>query len=167
MTKYSLATKRSDDLPNRPGQAPEAGQTLVFIIIVIAVIGAGLFFLNSMRKDAKVEGEAFTHEIIEKCAFQHDVKWLHSKVASDRRVAIPPAMDDQFIYYLTKLGVPDRNYKLDGQLEFESYFGSPHGSYKTILTYPTQHATVNFTIARPSGVWLITDFGVTYERPPE
>jgi hypothetical protein len=167
MTKHSLATKRSDDSPNRPHQASEAGQALVFIIIVIAVIGAGLFFLNSMRKDAKVEGEAFTHEIIEKCAFQHDVRWLHSKVASDRRVAIPPAMDDQFIYYLTKLGVPDRNYKLDGQLEFEGYFGSPHGSYKTILTYPTQHATVNFTIARPSGVWLITDFGVTYERPPE
>ena len=168
MTKYSLATKRSDDLPKRrPHQAPEAGQALVFIIIVIAVIAAGLFFLNSMRKDAKVEGERFAHEIIEKCAFQHDVKWLHSKVASDRRVAVPPAMDDQFIYYLTKLGVPDRNYKLDGQLEFDGYFVSPHGSYKTILTYPTQHATVNFTIARPSGIWLITDFGVTYERPPE
>ena len=167
MTKYSLAIRRSDDWPNRPYQGSEAGQALVFIIIVIAVIGAGLFFLNSMRKDAKVEGEAFTHEIIEKCAFQHDVKWLHGKVASDRRVAVPPAMDDQFIYYLTKLGVPDRNYKLDGQLEFEGYFGSPHDSYKTILTYPTQHATLNFTIARPSGVWLITDFGVTYERPPE
>ena len=167
MTKYSLATRRSDGVSNRPRLSSEGGQALVFIIIVIAVIAAGLFFLNSMRKDAKVEGESFAREIIEKCAFQHDVKWLHSKVASDRRVAVPPAMDDQFIYYLTKLGVPDRNYKLDGQLEFESYFVSPHGSYKVILTYPTQHATVNFTIARPSGIWLITDFGVTYERPPE
>jgi hypothetical protein len=167
MSKYSLATKRSDDLLKRPRQASESGQTLVFIIIVIAVIAAGLFFLNSMRKDAKVEGESFARELIEKCAFQHDVKWLHTKVASDRRAAIPPAMDDQFIYYLTKLGVPDRNYVLDGKLEFDSYFVSPHGSYKTILTYPTQHATVNFTIARPSGIWLITDFGVNYERPPE
>jgi len=167
MTKHSFATKRSHDLPNRPRQASESGQALVFIIIVIAVIAAGLFFLNSMRKDAKVEGERFAHEVIEKCAFQHDVKWLHTKVASDRRVAIPPAMDDQFIYYLRQFGVPDRNYVLDGKLEFDSYFVSPHGSYKTILTYPTQHATVNFTIARPSGIWLITDFGVTYERPPQ
>jgi hypothetical protein len=167
MTKYSLATKRSGDLPTRPRQAAEGGQALVFIIIVIAVIAAGLFFLNSMRKDAKVEGERFAHEMIEKCAFQHDVKWLHSKVAADRRTAIPPAMDDQFIYYLTTLGVPDRNYVLDGKLEFDSYFVSPHGSYKVILTYPTQHATVNFTIARPSGIWLITDFSVSYERPPQ
>jgi len=167
MIKYSLATKRSKDLPNRPRQASEGGSALVFIIIVIAVIAAGLFFLNSMRKDAKVEGERFAREMIEKCAFQHDVKWLHSNVASDRRITIPPAMDDQFIYYLTKLGVPDRNYTLDGQLEFDGYFGSPHGSYKAILTYPGQHATVNFSIGRPSGVWLVTDFGVTYERPPE
>ena len=49
MTKYSLATKRSHDSPNGPHQASEAGQALVFIIIVIAVIGAGLFFLNSME----------------------------------------------------------------------------------------------------------------------
>ena len=167
MTKYSLATKRSKELPNRPRQASESGSVLVFIIIVIAVIAAGLFFLNSMRNDAKVEGERFAHEIIEKCAFQHDVRWLHGKVASDRRVAVPPAMDDQFIFYLTKLGVPDRNFNLTGQLQFDNYFVSPHGSYQAILTYPAQHATVNFTIARPSGIWLITDFGVTYERPPE
>ena len=167
MTKYSLVTKRTGDLPNRPRRAAERGQAVVFIIIVIAVIGAGLFFLNSMRKDAKVEGERFAHELIEKCAFQHDVKWLHSKVASDRRLAVPPAKDDEFIYYLTKLGVPDRNYNLNGKLDFDSYFVSPHGSYQVILTYPTQHATVSFTIGRPSGIWLITDFGVSYERPPE
>src|SRR5439155_22370392 len=111
--------------------------------------------------------QAFKPEISEKSGYQHDVRSLNSKGASYRRVAIPRAMHDQFIYYRTKLGVPDRNYKLDGQLEFEGYFGSPHGSYKTILTYPTQHATVSFTIGRPSGIWLITDFGVTYERPPE
>jgi hypothetical protein len=167
MTKYSLATKPSDGWPNRPRRAAQGGSVVVFIIIVIAVIAAGLFFLNSMRKDAKIEGESFAREIIEKCAFQHDVKWLHGKVASDRRVAVPPAMDDQFIDYLTKMGIPDRNYVLDGKLEFDSYFASPHGSYKAILTYPAQHATMYFTIARPSVIWLITDFGVTYERPPE
>jgi hypothetical protein len=167
MTKYSLATKRSDDLPNRLRKTAECGSALVFIIIVIAVIAGGLLFLNSMRKDAKVEGDRFAREVIEKCAFQHDVKWLHAKVASDRRLAVPPAMDDQFISYLTKFGVPDRNYTLTGELQFEHHFVSPHGSYQAILTYPDQHATVNFTIARQSAIWLIIEFGVTYERPPE
>ncbi len=148
------------------GRSSQRGQALVFIIIVIAVIGGGLFFLYSMRNDAKAEGERFVRQLIERCAFQHDVKFLHGVVASDRRLALPPAMDDQFVYYLTQLGVPDRNYTLTGQLEFDHYFVSPHGSYQAILTYPNQHATVSVTIARPSGIWLVTDFGVTYERPP-
>ncbi len=151
---------------SRLPQSGQRGQALVFIIIVVAVIGGGLLFLISMRKDAKAEGERFVRQVIERCAFQHDVKFLHSNVASDRRLAVPPAMDDQFIYYLAQLGVPDRNYTLTGQLEFDHYFGSPHGSYQAILTYPNQHATISVTIARPSGIWLVTDFGVTYERPP-
>jgi hypothetical protein len=152
---------------SRAPRSAERGQALVFLIIVVAVIAGGLFFLNSMRNDAKAEGERFARQVIERCAFQHDVKFLHASVASDRRLAVPPAMDDQFIFYLTKLGVPDRNYNLTGQLNFDHYFGSPHGTYQAILTYPDQHATVSLTVARPSGIWLVTDFGVTYERPPE
>src|SRR5207244_6449578 len=121
----SLKHTKRTNLPPRSGQR---GQALVFLIIVIAVIAGGLFFLNSMRKDAKVEGERFAKQVIERCAFQHDVKFLHSSVASDRRLAVPPAMDDQFIFYLTKLGVPDRNYTLTGQVEFDGYFVSPHGT---------------------------------------
>ena len=167
MIKYSLEPQSAGDWSNRPHRAGERGQALVFIIIVIAVLAGGWFFLNSMRNDAKVEGDRFAHEFIDKTAFQHDVKWLHSKVSSDRRLQVPPAMDDQFIYYLSQFGVPDRNYSLEGKLDFDSYFVSPHGTYKTILTYPNQHATVNFTIARPSGIWLVMDFGVTYEKPPQ
>lgn len=167
----SLAKHRASlsqtEMVNRPYQiSRERGQALVFIIIVIAVIGGGLYFLYSMRRNSLVEGERFARQVIERCAFQHDVKFLRSSVAADRRLAVPPAMDDQFIYYLTKLGVPDRNYSLNGELAFESYFFSPHGTYKTILTYPDQHATVSVSIARPSGIWLVTDFGVTWERPP-
>jgi hypothetical protein len=164
MTNSSSLKQNRTTIPHP--QSGQQGQALVFIIIVIAVIAGGLFFLISMRKDAKAEGERFVRQVIERCVFQHDVKFLHSNVASERRLAVPPAMDDQFIYFLTKLGVPDRNYTLTGQLEFNSYFVSPHGSYQAILTYPDQHATVSVTIARPSGIWLVTDFGVTYERPP-
>jgi hypothetical protein len=162
----SSSLKRNKNTSHQPRSA-QRGQALVFIIIVIAVVAGGLFFLVSMRKDAKAEGERFARQVIERCAFQHDVKFLHTSVASDRRLAVPPAMDDQFIYFLTKLGVPDRNYNLTGQLDFDHYFGSPHGTYQAILTYPDQHATVSLTIARPSGIWLVTDFGVTYERPPQ
>src|SRR5438270_11260845 len=160
----SLKHNKSTHRPPRSGQRVQA---LVFLIIVISVIAGGLFLLSSMRKDAKAEGERFARQVIERCAFQHDVKFLHASVATDRRLAVPPAVDDQFIYFLTKLGVPDRNYNLTGQLDFDHYFWTPHDTYQSILTYPDQHATVSLTVARPSGIWLVTDFGVTYERPPQ
>src|SRR5207237_9546363 len=109
MINSSLKQNRST---NRLPQSAQRGQALVFLLIVIAMIACGLYFLISMRKDAKAEGERFARQVIERCVFQHDVKFLHSNVASDRRLAVPPAMDDQFIFYLTKLGVPDRNYTL-------------------------------------------------------
>lgn len=152
---------------NRPSKrAGERGQALVFVIIVIAVIGGGLYFLYSMRNSAIVEGQQYARQVIERCAFQHDLKFLNASVAAARRLAVPPSMDAQFIDYLTKLGVPERNYTFTGKLEFESYFVSPHGNYTTILTYPDRHATVSISIARTSGLWLVTDFGVTWERPP-
>src|SRR5437762_13198203 len=100
----SLKQNRST---SRLPQSGQRGQALVFIIIVIAVIGGGLFFLISMRKDAKAEGGRFVRQLIERCAFQHDVKSLHSNVASDRRLPVPPAMDDQVSYYLPPLRVLD------------------------------------------------------------
>src|SRR5205085_9797904 len=94
----SLKQNRST---SRLPQSGQRGHALVFIIIVIAVIGGGLFFLISMGKDAKAEGERFVRQVIEGCAFLHDVKLLHSNVARARRLAAPLAMDLQVIYYLT------------------------------------------------------------------
>lgn len=145
----------------------ESGSAIFFIIILLAVIGGGLYFLESMRKSAIAEGEQFARQVIDRCAFQHDAKFLSSVVAAERRLQVPPAMDAQFVDMLAKLGSPNRNYQLTGSLQFESYFFSPHGSYQTVLTYPDRHATMYMTIARPSGIWLVTDYGITWERPPE
>src|SRR5438067_13433661 len=140
----SSSLKHNKSTNRRPPRSGQRGQALVFLIIVIAVIAGGLFFLSSMRKDAKAEGERFARQVIERCAFQHDVKFLHASVASDRRLAVPPAMDDQFIYFLTKLGVPDRNYNLTGQLDFDHYFGSPQDRKSTRLN--SSHVSISYAV---------------------
>ena len=68
--------------------------------------------------------------------------------------------------YLTKLGVPDRNYNLTGQLDFDiTSFHRTAPTRRFLLIPSACHRSL--TVARPSGIWLVTDFGVTYERPPE
>lgn len=148
-------------------QSKERASVVLFLIIVVAVIAGGLYFLNSMRGDSEVEGERFAREVIDRCAFRHDVRFLQSSVAADRRLAVPPAMDQQFVDTLAKLGVPDRNFILTGKLQFDSYFFSPHGTYNAVLTYPDRHGTFFVNVTRPSGIWLVTDYGITWERPPE
>jgi hypothetical protein len=140
---------------------------IALIIILVLVVGGLLAFLYAMRQSAEGEAMQFARQVIEKCAFQHDVNFLHSVVAADRRLTLPPSMDYDFIDQLTKLGTPDRNYAVTGDLQFDNYFFSPHGTYKSILTFPDRHGTIYVAIARPSGIWLLTDFGIMWERPPQ
>jgi hypothetical protein len=79
---------------------------VLFLIVVVLVIGGMLYFLYRMRVAAEVEGEQFARDVIEHCAFQHDVKFLGSVMAANRRLAVPSAKDHEFIDMLTSLGIP-------------------------------------------------------------
>jgi hypothetical protein len=141
--------------------------SVLLAIVVVLVIGGMLFFLYNMRRTSESEGKQFARDVIQHCAFQHDVNFLHSVVAADRRLAVPPAMDQQFIDTLAKLGTPDRNYNVTGDLQFDNYFFSPRGTYKSILTFPDRHGTFFVNVVRPSGIWLVEDYGILWERPPD
>jgi hypothetical protein len=149
-----------------PKREAESG-SFAFAIIVVLLIAGMLFFLYGKRRTSESEGREFADNVIRRCVFEHDVKFLHSVVAADRRLTVPPGKDDEFIDILSKLGTPDRNYTLAGNLQFDNYFLSPHGVYKTILTFPDRHGTFFVSVARPGGVWLVEDYGITWERPPD
>jgi hypothetical protein len=148
-------------------QSHESGSALLFVIILIVVIAGGWYGLSSLRRNSEIEGQQFAREIIERVAVGHDGKYLHSVVAADRRIAFPPATEQGFIDGFTKLGAPDPKYSVDGNLTFESHFFSPHGTFKSILTYPDRHATIFVTVAKPRGYWVLSDLAITWERPPE
>ncbi|MGI9114731.1 MAG: hypothetical protein DLM52_06785 [Chthoniobacterales bacterium] len=143
------------------------GGSITFAIIVLLVVAGIFYFLYSMRQSGEKEGRQFAREVIERCVFRHDVNFLHTVVSPDRRLTIPPGMDEQFIDTLAKLGAPARNYDVTGELEFDNYFVTPHGTFKSILTFPDRHGTFYVNVARPSGTWFVTDYGITWERPPE
>ncbi len=149
------------------GRSDRDEGSVLLVIIVLLVIGGMFYFLYHMRRSSENEGRQFAREVIERCAFQHDVNFLHSVVAADRRLAVPPGMDQQFIDTLAKLGTPNRNYSVTGDLQFDSYFFAPTGTFKSILTFPDRHGTFYVAVARPSGIWLVTDYGITWERPAE
>jgi hypothetical protein len=149
-----------------PQRKAEVGSFALAIILVL-LIGGMFFFLYGKRRASESEGREFADNVIQHCAFGHDVNFLRSVVAENRRLAVPPAKDQEFIDILAKLGTPDRNYSLTGNLQFDNYFFSPQGVYKSILTFPDRHGTFFVSVARPGGTWLVEDYGIVWERPPD
>jgi hypothetical protein len=141
--------------------------SISLVIIVVLIIGGIFFFLFNRRHTAQQEGPEFARQIIERCVFQHDVRFLHSVVAADRRLAIPPGKDDDFIETLARLGMPDLNYTITGELEFEDQFFSPRGTYKSILRFPDRAGTFYVNVAMTNGMWVVNDYGVIWEKPPD
>jgi hypothetical protein len=148
-------------------KAIRAGGSVLFVVILVLVIGGIFLFLFHRRHTVEAEGREFARQVIEHCVFQHDVKYLHSVVASDRRLAIPPGKDDEFIETLARLGVPNRDYSITGKLQFEDYFFSPHGTYNSILRFPDRAGTFYVNVALPSGIWVVKDYGIIWEKPPD
>jgi hypothetical protein len=145
----------------------EQGSVLFFIIIVVAIVAGGYYFLFRLKHSSQLEGQQFARDVVEHVAFQHDVKYLHSVIAPERRIAFPPATEQDFINTFSRLGTPARDYTLSGDLTFERYFFSPQGTFKGTLTYPDRHATVYVSIAKAGGYWVLRDLGITWERPAE
>jgi hypothetical protein len=144
-----------------------AGGSVLFAIIVVLVIGGMFFFLYHRRNTIQRKGREFARQVIDRCAFQHDVKYLHSVVAADRRLAIPPGKDDEFIDTLARLGMPNADYSITGELQFEDQFFSPHGTYKSVLRFPDRAGTVYVNVALPGAMWVVTDYGIIWEKPPD
>lgn len=145
----------------------ERGSAILFLVIILAVIGGGFFYLNHLKQQSIVEGRDFARTFIERVVSNGDLAYLHSVIAGERRLAINPGKEAEFVETCKKLGKPSSNYDLTGDLAFSNYFFSPEGSYKAILTYPDRHATASVKISRPSGFWFVDDFGITWERPAE
>jgi hypothetical protein len=144
----------------------QAGYVGLAVTVALVLVGM-LVFLYHMRQTSESEARRFVNELIQRCGFQHDVNFLHSVVAGDRRLAVPPGKDNEFIDTLAKLGTPDPNYTVTGGLQFDHYFFSPHGRFQSILTYADRHGTFFVNVARPSGIWLVEDYGIMWERPPD
>lgn len=144
-----------------------AGSSVVFVLIVLAVIGGGIYMLFDYRKSRAAEIRAFGNEIVQRLAVEHDLKYLHSIVPIEHRAEFTPGREESFIETFKSLGVPQPGWSLEGDVSFENYFFAPKAIFKAVLTYPTRHATISLNVSCPRGPWQLNALGITWERTPE
>jgi hypothetical protein len=132
----------------------ESGQGLVVVIILLAIIGAGFWYLFNSKKTMDREARAFGREMIERLVVRHDQNFF-ADVSPQMRLDYPPLRQKDVIDQVTQLGVPQQPINIEEIVTFQSTFFSPHGHFTAHLFYPTSAGTIELDVSHPVGKWQV------------
>jgi len=138
-------------------QSKSSGQVLAIMIIVLALIGAGFWWLFSNKEAMAKEGRAFGREAVQRIAVQHDLNFFASHLSPEARLQFPPSAQQDFIGRIQKLGTPAGSVDVQGDITFQSQFFEPRGNFHARINYPARGAEINVAISHPVGRWQIDD----------
>ena len=140
-----------------------SGQVLVLIIIVLAIVGAGMWYLYSNRAATDRDARRYGHEIINRLAVNHDRALLDQELAPQAKMENPPSQRDYIIQRLTQWGVPSQPIEIEDVVTFDSYFFSPHGFFTAHLNYAAQPVTLQIAISQGATKWLIENITISMQ----
>jgi hypothetical protein len=133
----------------------ESGQIFGVLIILIALLGVGLWMLFAYRNSTRQEGREFGNEAIQKLAVQHDPAFLTSRLGPAARLDWAPSAQQDLISRLQQLGAPVGPVKVEGDVKFQSQFFEPRGFFSAHINYPTRGARIELGTSHPVGRWQI------------
>jgi hypothetical protein len=76
----------------------------------------------------------------------------------------PASAQQDFFAEIAKLGAPAGAIDVKGDIEFNSQFFEPHGSFQARINYPARYADMNLAISHPVGRWQIDDISFVPQR---
>jgi hypothetical protein len=140
------------------------GEGLAVVIILVAIIGAGVWWLFSIKKQSEKEARAFGREMIEHLAVQHDGTFFSNNLGPQAKSDYPKPQQDYLVSKLAEMGVPAQPIQIDENITFESQFFAPKGYFTAHLNYPSQPVTLELAISHPVGKWQVDNLTVTWSR---
>src|SRR5213076_1649999 len=133
-------------------RSKSSGQILVVLIIVLGLIGAGVWWLFSSKEAMAKEGRDFGKEAIDRILVKHDLAFLSSRLSPAARLENPPSMQQEFMSEIEKLGPPVSPPQVQGDIQFQSQFFEPTGNFTA------RGAQLSINISHPVGRWQIDSF---------
>ena len=134
-----------------------SGQVIGILIILLALLGAGAWWLFSNKQAMTTEGRKFGREAIQRIALQQDLKFFGDHLGPEARRQFPPSMQQQLISRFQQLGTPVGPVDVQGDILFQSHFFEPRGNFHARLNYPATPAEINISVSHPVGRWQIDD----------
>jgi hypothetical protein len=151
---------------NRNSLNKTAGDGLVVVIIFLALIGGGVWWLYSHKNAMDKEGREFGKKMIEALAVKYDAGFFRDNLGPQAKLDYPPSTQQLMIQQFQQLGAPAQPIKIDTNMTWESQFFEPHGFFTAHLNYPARGATMRIAISHPVGKWQLDniEFGADKER---
>jgi hypothetical protein len=138
-------------------QSKSSGQVIVLLIIVLGLIGAGFWWLSSNKRAMAAEGKQFATEAIRRIVLQHDMNFFASHLSPAAKQQFPPSVQQELFSEIERLGPPMGAIDVQGEIEFQSQFFEPHGTFRARINYPARYADITITVSHPVGRWQIDD----------
>lgn len=142
------------------------GQVIVLLVIVLAILGGGVWFLYSSRQDAEKNGRAFAALVAKRIAVNYDDKFFHVRLSPAAQINYLQSWRERMLLQLRQLGVPSQPIEMKGDMAYTSYFFQPKGNFRAELKYPTTTAYLDMVISRGMTVWQIDEINLTWNPPP-
>jgi hypothetical protein len=141
-----------------------SGQVIVILIIVLGLVGVGFWWLFSNKQEMAKEGKEFAKEAIQRIAVQHDLNFFGSRLSPQARMNYAPSAQQELMNEISKLGAPVGPVDVQGEVEFQSQFFEPRGSFHARINYPARYADMNISVSHPVGRWQIDDIAFVPEK---
>lgn len=142
------------------------GEGIVLLLIIVAILAGGTWFVYSSRQAAEKNCRDFAALVAERVAVHYDDKFLHVRLGPDAQKKFLQSVRDRLMARLRALGTPAQPIQLEGKVEFESGFFKPMGTFRAQLNYPNGVAYLDLTISSGMTVWQVDDIYLT-EPPPK
>jgi hypothetical protein len=142
----------------------QSGQIFGLLVILIGLLGVGLWLLFAYKHSTEKEGREFAHEAMQKIVIQHDVNFLSNRLSPQARLDNPPSARQEMISTLQQLGGLLGPLQVQGDIKFQSQFFEPRGYFNAQLNYPTRSGRLDISVSHPVGRWQIDSIALTFGR---
>jgi hypothetical protein len=139
---------------------------LAIWIILLALLAGVVWFLYSSRRDAESKMRQFADQIVQTMAVNYDVRFLNAHMTPQAQTNYIPSWRDRMIGFLKSFGPMSKPIETKGDVQFSSGFFDPHGSFQSLLTYPTMTATLKLTVVRAMNTWQVDELELVWTPPP-
>ena len=139
------------------------GGSIVAVLILLAVLGAGFFGLNRHKQALKQQAHAYATETAERLLFAHDTTYLPKNLSGDATLDFPPSRQDALIARMVEAGQPARPITFEGDVRFASYFFNPSAEFRSHLLFAAGPGTFTLNISHPGERWQIDAISLSWD----